>query len=228
MHRAPTEFAKSHEQYAVAPELLRPSQFSQSIYGNAATQIDDLLSSIREHGILVALTIAPIAGTKSWEVISGHRRLACALALGLPHVPCEVRILPPGKVRQHAVLDYNRQRPKTFSHLMREADALEIIWGSEAKVRRLSNLQRIEKSAVYVNLVECRNSDAPDESGQPSGFHSATSRSKRGKVGRTDSAIASYLGMGAKDLYRQARAVWQLAQSGDSRAQGSFPTRCWN
>ena len=31
--------------------------------------------------------------------------------------------------------------------------------------------------------------------------------------------IAQRLGIGGKDLYRQARAVWQLAQSGDARAQ---------
>ena len=39
--------------------------------------------------------------------------------------------------------------------------------------------------------------------------------------GRTDTAIARQLGMGGKDLYRQARAIWRLAQSGDVRAQSS-------
>ena len=52
---------------------------------------DDLLQSIRDHGILVALVIARGPEAETWEVISGHRRLACALALELPSVPCEIR-----------------------------------------------------------------------------------------------------------------------------------------
>jgi ParB family transcriptional regulator, chromosome partitioning protein len=202
---------------AIAPKRLSPSPFSLSIYGDATTQIDDLLPSIREQGILVALIVAPEPGAKSWQVISGHRRLACALALGLPEVPCEVRILPPGNARQRAILDYNRQRCKTFSHLMREADALQEIWGVEAKNRRLKNLRRIETAARF-SQVDCRTSDARNEKRESSEAVDSASRSKRGNVGRTDSAIAGYLGMGGKDLYRQARAIWHLAQSGDSRA----------
>ena len=37
--------------------------------------------------------------------------------------------------------------------------------------------------------------------------------------GRTDAAIGRQLGIGGKDLYRQARAIWRLARSGDARAQ---------
>ena len=40
--------------------------------------------------------------------------------------------------------------------------------------------------------------------------------------GRTDAAIARQLGIGGKDLYRQARAVWRLARSGDVRAQSGI------
>jgi ParB family transcriptional regulator, chromosome partitioning protein len=40
--------------------------------------------------------------------------------------------------------------------------------------------------------------------------------------GRTDAAIARQLGMGGKDLYRQARAIWRLAGTGDVRAQSGI------
>jgi hypothetical protein len=132
-----------------------------------------------------------------------------------------VRILPPGKPRQRAILAYNRQRCKTFSHLMRESDALQEIWGVEAKNRKLSNLRKIEKSSVRFSHVDRRNSDDPDQKGKSSQSIDWASSFQHGNVGRTDSAIASYLGIGGKDLYRQARAIWHLAQSGDSRAQSA-------
>jgi len=221
MHAAPNGVCRIPRTIAIATKRLNPNRFSLSVYGDATTQIDDLLPSIREHGILVALIVAPEPGAESWEVISGHRRLACALALGLPEVPCEVRSLPPGKARQHAILDYNRQRRKIFSHLMREGDALEEIWGTEAKNRKLNNLRRIEKSSVRLSHVDCRNSDAPEQKRESSVSIDSASRLQRSNLRRTDSAIASYLGMGGKDLYRQARAIWHKAQSGDSRAQSA-------
>jgi ParB family transcriptional regulator, chromosome partitioning protein len=97
---------------------LEPNSFSLSIYGDPAVEIDDLLPSIREHGVLVALVVAagPLPGV--WEVISGHRRLACAQALGLTKIPCEVHYMPDGLERCRSILEYNRQRRKTFSQLM--------------------------------------------------------------------------------------------------------------
>jgi len=117
-------------------------------------------------------------------VLSGHRRLACARALGLVEVPCEVRDLRGRAARRLAVLEYNRQRRKTFSQLMREADALETLYAVEARKRRWTNLRQFREDAA-----DRRDSD--------------------NRTGRTDTRIARALGLGGKDLYRQARAVWQ-------------------
>ena len=38
----------------------------------------------------------------------------------------------------------------------------------------------------------------------------------------TDARVARALGLGGKDLYRQARAVWQVARDGDPRASSSL------
>ena len=192
---------------ALDPSQLTPNLFSVSLYGEPSAEIDDLLPSIREHGILVALVVAPGSKAGTWEVLSGHRRLACARALGLTEVPCEVRHLPRGDARRRAVLEYNRQRRKTFSQLMREADALEELWGSEASARRLANLRgRQVEPTDLSDGDECRNSDDRNRPVRTAGR------------GRTDAAIAGHLGMGGKDLYRQARAIWKLARSGDARA----------
>ncbi len=44
-----------------------------------SAEIGDLIASVREHGILVPLVVAaPGPEPQTWEVISGHRRLACA------------------------------------------------------------------------------------------------------------------------------------------------------
>src|SRR6185437_106845 len=109
---------------------LRTNPFSVSIYGDPEAEIADLIDGVRVHGVLVPLVVCP--GRSGWEVLSGHRRLACARALGLAEVPCEVRDLRGRAARLLAVLEYNRQRRKTFSQLMREADALEAIYAAEA------------------------------------------------------------------------------------------------
>jgi len=206
--------------FAIAPSRLKSNRLSLSIYGDPTAETGDLLQSIRDHGILVAIVIAPEPGSEFWEVISGHRRLACALALGLKKVPCEVRPLPSGSSRSLAVLEYNRQRQKTFSQLMREADALEELWETQAKFRRFANLRRGRNDPdPSLENPDRRNSDDQMVLEKPSKAFGEEDPGKRGDPGRTDVMIARKLGIGGKDLYRQARALWRLARSGDSRAQ---------
>ena len=170
---------------------LSPNPFSVSLYGNPEAETSDLIDSVRTHGVLVPLVVRT---TRSgWEVLSGHRRLACARALGLAEVPCEVRAIRGRAARRLAVLEYNRQRRKTFSQLMREADALETTHADKAEQRRRANLRQFRDDSV-----DRRNSDD--------------------RPGRTDAQIARLLNLGGKDLYRQARAVWKVARTGDPRA----------
>ncbi|HEX8199052.1 MAG TPA: ParB/RepB/Spo0J family partition protein, partial [Isosphaeraceae bacterium] len=112
---------------------LRPSAFSLSVYGDPEVETDGLLDSVRAQGVLVPLVVVREAA--AWEVLSGHRRLACARLLGLPEVPCQERPVPRGAARRRAVLEYNRQRRKSFSQLMREADAQESLLAPEARRR---------------------------------------------------------------------------------------------
>ena len=182
---------------AIGTADLDPNPFSVSIYGDPGAEIDDLVESVRTHGVLVPLVVAPGPRRSGWEVLSGHRRLACARALGLAEVPCEVREVRGRAARRLAVLEYNRQRRKTFSQLMREADALETLYGAEALRRRTANLRQFQNPA-----------DDPV----------ADRLDSDGRAGRTDTRVARALGLGGKDLYRQARAVWRVACGGDPRA----------
>ena len=149
--------------------------------------------------------------------------MACALALGLTEVPCEVRLVPGDLARRRAILEYNRQRCKNFSQLMREADAFEDLWKAEANSRRLANLRkgRIDP-AESSGHADRRNSGDREMDEDSNDAVSEDVRTPRGHRGRTDAAIARQLGMGGKDLYRQVRAIWRLARSGDVRAQSGI------
>ncbi len=197
---------------AIPTDRLKPNPFSQALYGDPADGRDDLLQSIQDHGVLVPLVITPDEKPKTWELISGHRRHSCALALGLATVPCSVVDLARGTPRSEAVIEYNLNRRKTFSQLMREADALHDFWTRSARRRQFANLELGRSSRRLSGVaLERRKLDAP-----PADRHPGLDTPLRG---RTDTAIAERLGIGGKDLYRQARAIWKLAQSGDVRAQ---------
>jgi ParB family transcriptional regulator, chromosome partitioning protein len=186
---------------AIAVDRLQPSAFSIAIYGDPAAEIDDLVASVRDHGVLVPLVVVAHSEAETYEVVSGHRRLACARALGLIELPCEVRILATEGARRRAILEYNRQRRKTFSQMMREADALETLLAAEARRNRLANLRQF-RDGDEAGPTDRRNSD--------------------GRAGRTDTTIARTIGLGGKDLYRQARALWRVVETGDARARSSL------
>jgi ParB family transcriptional regulator, chromosome partitioning protein len=208
---------------AIATTNLKPNSFSLSVYGDPAAEIEDLLSSIRDNGILVPLVVVPGNDQVNWEVISGHRRLICAQVLHLADVPCEIRHFQDDLGQRQTILEYNRQRRKTFTQLMREADALEELWGPAAASRRLGNLRRPRiGNNNSEKHTECRDSDdrASHRNGRiPTVDNTAV---RPGNGGRTDVAIARRLAIGGKDIYRQARALWQLAQKGDLRAKNAI------
>ena len=53
--------------------------------------IDDLLASIQEHGIVNPITVLD-EGNQSYKVIAGFRRFAAAVQLGLKKIPCHVML----------------------------------------------------------------------------------------------------------------------------------------
>ena len=154
----------------IATRAITINDFSTSIYGEPSREINDLIEGIRKHGILVPLVVHAEAEGEAWELISGHRRLACARELDLPTVPCVIRTFAGEADRRHAILEYNRQRPKTFGQMMREADAMVNLFAEEARDRSLANLCR---SSQELESSDCRNSDV-----------------RSGQTGRTDSIIA--------------------------------------
>jgi hypothetical protein len=175
---------------------IHASSLSTDIYGYPVDDFGDLIQSISMQGILVPLVVTSRHESEGWEIISGHRRYACAQTLGITEIPCEIRDFELVEEKLLALIQYNCQRRKTFGQLMREADTLISIGGFDGTAKRMANLKQNQQLTP-----DRRNSD--------------------NRQTRSDESIARMIGIGGKDLYRQARAVWNAAQAGDPRAQNS-------
>ena len=71
------------------PECLIASPLSLSVYGDPSADLESLKESIREQAILVLVVVAAGAERGTWDILSGHRRWACAVVLGLIQVPAK-------------------------------------------------------------------------------------------------------------------------------------------
>ena len=77
----------------LAVERLHPFR-DHPYYVRNDAEMDTLVESIREHGILSPLIVRPLEDAPGeYEVVSGHRRLFAAKAAGLREVPAMIRTL---------------------------------------------------------------------------------------------------------------------------------------
>jgi protein gp37/ParB-like chromosome segregation protein Spo0J len=114
-------------------DRLRPHPKNALIYGDTAD--DELLRSVREHGVLTPITV-----TAAGVVVSGHRRLVAARAAGLKEVP----VTPFGSDDEldvvEALIESNRQRSKSNEQIGREAGELtEVIAARQLRGRPPKN-----------------------------------------------------------------------------------------
>jgi len=70
--------------------------------------LDDLTTSIRQHGVLQPIVVRPKAGG-TWELVAGERRFRAATAAGLKEIPAVVRNLDDRSALALAVIE-NIQR----------------------------------------------------------------------------------------------------------------------
>ena len=152
------------------------------------TNTIDLLESIERKGILVPLVI-----NEEGVIISGCRRWKAALELGLPRVPVEVKSFESEIEEKQAILDYNRQREKTFSQRMREVELLGDITGKRAKQRMLAG--RRDPTPIFGE-----------------GF--SAKRHER----ETAAIVGAHVGMGS-DTLRRGQQIWSTAKEGDRKAE---------
>ena len=74
------------KQTHIAVSKLRP--FEKNPYQiRDDAEMDALVESVRENGVLTPLIVRPIENTDEYEVISGHRRLHAAVKAGITEIP---------------------------------------------------------------------------------------------------------------------------------------------
>ena len=167
---------------------LKPHPLNRKIYGDDAPPAD-FIESVRRHGIMM-----PLAIKEDGTIISGHRRWQAALALGMETVPVQIVGYADDLDEREAIIEFNRQREKTFSQKMAEAEELEAVERERAERRRLSNLKRGEEKPEVETLP-------PRE------------------YGKTRDKVAAAVGLGSGRTYETAKKVWEAAKNGDETAK---------
>lgn len=118
----------NHEVTYVEIQSLSPHPKNHEIYTGykgSKEDLEELASSIKEHGILVPITV-----TQNGVIISGNRRTYCARLAGLTEIPAVIKYLPDEEFETTGIqllIEYNRQRKKTTFEIMREIEALKVV-----------------------------------------------------------------------------------------------------
>lgn len=163
-------------------DTLQPNPLNDRTYGDRADLEDSFLDSIEQNGIREPLVITPVN-----LLISGHRRWEAAKELGLETVPVNIREYDTDIDRKEAFIDFNRQREKTFSQRMREAEVLHEIESARARQRQG------QRTDLWENVPE---------GGEP-------------EFARTRDVVAEKIKIGSGKTYDYARTVWEAAKDGD-------------
>jgi N6-adenosine-specific RNA methylase IME4 len=203
---------------------LKAHGMNVEIYGNGEPD-DGLLESVKANGILEPIVVTP-GGT----ILSGHRRWRAALTLGLRDVPTREMNPPTNLDEQETLLEFNRQREKTFSQKMREAEKLKEIVAARAREKQQAQGGIGHTGAVFGGLGGRPKKEESSENPLPvilreGGFREAehtppTSRTAKDSAhaNETTKKVATQVGMGQR-TFEKAEKVYKKAESGDERAQ---------
>jgi len=99
---------------------LRVHPVNRQIYVNDEKRKIELLESIKEHGILEPLIVAPDG--EGYSILSGARRFECARELGYTKLPCIVAVV---ENQALAIIEHNKYRQKNPIEVYNEAQLLK-------------------------------------------------------------------------------------------------------
>lgn len=170
---------------------LKPHPLNESIYGEQEADAG-LIESIKNNGIMEPLVIK-----EDGTIMSGHRRWRAAKAIGLEEVPCRVVGYSDELEEQEALIEFNRQREKTFIQKMKEAEKLKEIESERARRRQAQG-----------------HFNAPQYTGKPPVVATLPQLEK----GKTREKVAEKIGMKPR-TFEKAAKVWEAAKQGNEVAE---------
>ena len=107
---------------------VHPHPLNESIYGEITEEeVADLIQSIEDVGLL-----EPIVINSRNQCISGHRRLQACRFSGLDDIECTVKEFSEDD-EVLFIIEWNRQRRKTYRQLLNEAKSLMTYYGKKRK-----------------------------------------------------------------------------------------------
>ena len=197
-----------NEEKMMNPLELKTHPLNMRIYGHEKPD-PDLVKSITEKGILEPLRIL-----KDGTIISGHRRYRAALVCDpVPKVPCVVVSFKDKLEEQEALIEFNRQRVKTFTQLMREADELERIYKAQAKTNSLNNLKQY-KTTLKEEFQEDVEEKPDPVKKNPTTAETPKSRNILPKGKKVRDVVGEHIGMSG-GTYQRAKKVVAAKKSPD-------------
>ena len=110
--------------------------------------LEDLVASIRAHGIIQPLTVRRAADGKGYELIAGERRLRAARELGFPTVPAIVRAAQDRDALELALIE-NLQRE--------DLNAIEEARGYDLLMKKFGLTQEVTAQRVGKNRASVAN-----------------------------------------------------------------------
>jgi ParB-like chromosome segregation protein Spo0J len=212
-----------------SPKELRPHPLNKEIYGDESAD-SDLVESIRNKGILEPLVIRD-----DNVILSGHRRWVAAKALSLDKVPCRVLSFSDPLDEEETLIEFNRQREKTFTQRMKESDHLLVI--EREKADRRMKLGKYECPICHetfsekvwhcpvcahhwpMHREECWNCHKYSRGGVvgDSIEINPPDMCKEGYENETNTIVSQKVGIGPRQ-FREARTIWEKAKDGDEQA----------
>lgn len=186
---------------------LKPHPWNIKIYGNEPVD-QELVRSIEESGLKEHLVIKP-----NGILISGHRRLKALKELGYTTVPCIIRTYDSELEERKDLLAYNKQREKSYSQRMAEADEYEAIIAEENELKRLSTLKQFQHNnnnrSSQLRLTANDNGSSTD---------SVTKEIKPSAIkNQTDSRTAEAVGL-SRSTYNRLKQVHEATKAGNQVA----------
>ena len=107
---------------------IKQHPLNSSIYGDISSEeVADLVQSIHDVGLL-----EPIVINERNQCVSGHRRLHACKISGLKSIECVVKEMPAADEILY-IIEWNRQRRKTYRQLLNEAKSLMAYYGKKRK-----------------------------------------------------------------------------------------------